>query len=157
MLYLDEQGNKIDDAKMLIFCNTKDNVDFLTKRMREEGVDAVAMHSGKEQSERLWIFERFRHGDTKVLVSTNLMGRGVDIPAVNIVLNYNLPQNIADYIHRIGRTARGVGQFNCKAISFMGYSDSYLLKDLMRVIGDAGQDVPEWMFEFERNPYYRPV
>ncbi|TEB18211.1 adenosine tri phosphatase, partial [Perkinsus sp. BL_2016] len=74
--------------------------------MRTEGVPAVAIHSGKEQSERLWVFEQFRHGDTKVLVSTNLMGRGVDVPKVNMVLNYDMPKNITEYIHRIGRTGR---------------------------------------------------
>jgi ATP-dependent RNA helicase DDX5/DBP2 len=152
-LYLDKEGNRVDDAKMLIFCNTRVNVDYLTKKMREEGVDAVAIHSGKEQTERTWIFERFRHGDTKVLVATNLMGRGVDIPAVQIVLNYDLPDSIEDYVHRIGRTARGMTTANCKAISFMGQKNTSLARELVHVMAEADQDIPDWLREMQNNPW----
>jgi ATP-dependent RNA helicase DDX5/DBP2 len=155
-LYMDEHGNRLkEDAKLLLFCNTKDGVDFLTKRMREQGVPAVAIHSGKEQAERLWVFEQFRNGDTKVLVSTNLMGRGVDVPAVNIVVNYDLPKNISEYIHRIGRTARA--RSLGRAISFFGYNDVPLVKDLVGVLNEANQIVPEWLAEFQVNPYYRKL
>ncbi len=155
-LYLDKEGNRIDDAKMLIFCNTRLNVDYLTKKMREEGVDAVAIHSGKEQEERNWIFDRFRHGDTKVLVATNLMGRGVDIPAVQIVLNYDLPDSIEDYVHRIGRTARGVTTAHCKAISFLGYKNVPIVKELIHVMAEADQNVPQWLRDFQNDPYGVP-
>lgn len=154
-LYVTDSGERVDDAKLLIFCNTKDTVDFITQRMREEGVSAVAIHSGKEQKERLWVFEQFRAGDTKVLVSTNLMGRGVDVPKVNIVLNYDMPKNISEYIHRIGRTGRAGAQG--RAISFMSYGDGPICGDLIRVMNEAAQDVPNWLVEFQRNPYYRPV
>lgn len=152
-LYLTESGERVDDAKMLIFCNTKDSVDFLTEKMRKEGVAAVAIHSGKDQKERLWVFDQFRAGDTKVLVSTNLMGRGVDVPKVNIVLNYDLPKTISEYIHRIGRTARAgaVG----KAVSFVSYSDGPLVRDLVGVMNEAEQTVPDWLEELNRNPYFR--
>jgi ATP-dependent RNA helicase DDX5/DBP2 len=154
-LYLDENGQRLkEDAKLLVFCNTKDTVDFLTKRMREEGVPAVAIHSGKEQTERLWVFDQFRNGDTKVLVSTNLMGRGVDVPTVNIVVNYDMPKNIAEYIHRIGRTARAKALG--KAISFFGTNDVPIINDLVGVLNEANQIVPEWLMEFKMNPYYRP-
>lgn len=153
MLYLDKEGNRVDDAKMLIFCNTRANVDYLTKKMREEGVDAVAIHSGKEQTERSWIFDRFRHGDTKVLVATNLMGRGVDIPAVQVVLNYDLPDSIEDYVHRIGRTARGVTTAHCKAISFLAYKNVPIVKELIHVMAEADQDVPQWLRDFQDDPY----
>ena len=153
-LYLTASGERVEDSKMLIFCNTKDSVDYLTKQMRSEGVDAVAIHSGKEQQERLWVFDKFRHGDTKVLVSTNLMGRGVDVPKVNIVLNYDMPKSISEYIHRIGRTGRaGVAG---KAVSFLSTSDSPILNDLIGVMAEANQDVPQWLREFQKNPYYRP-
>ena len=153
MLYLNENGEKLDGGKMLIFCNTKDNVDYLTKKMRDESVDAVAIHSGKEQNERTWVFDKFRHGDAKVLVSTNLMGRGVDVPKVNIVLNYDMPKNISEYIHRIGRTGRAgmVG----KAISFFTYADNAMVNDLLAVMQEAHQDIPDWLREFQKNPYYR--
>ena len=155
-LYLDENGQRLkEDAKLLVFCNTKDSVDFLTKRMREEGVPAVAIHSGKEQTERLWVFDQFRNGDTKVLVSTNLMGRGVDVPTVNIVVNYDMPKNISEYIHRIGRTARAKALG--KAISFFGTSDVPIVNDLVGVLNEANQVVPEWLMEFKINPYYRPL
>lgn len=155
-LYFDGNGERIqDETKMLIFCNTKDTVDELTRRMRQEGVPAVAIHSGKEQTERLWVFDQFRNGETKVLVSTNLMGRGVDVPKVNIVLNYDMPTNISEYIHRIGRTARAgaVG----KAISFFGRSDLPVLRDLMGVLNEANQDVPDWLDQFHRDPLYRQL
>lgn len=155
-LYFDGNGNRIhDETKMLIFCNTKDTVDELTRRMRQEGVPAVAIHSGKEQTERLWVFDQFRNGETKVLVSTNLMGRGVDVPKVNIVLNYDMPTNISEYIHRIGRTARAgaVG----KAITFFGRSDLPVLRDLMGVLNEANQDVPDWLDQFHKDPLYRKL
>ena len=155
-LYLDENGNRLkEDAKLLVFCNTKDNVDYLTARMRTEGVPAVAIHSGKEQSERLWVFDQFRHGDTKVLVSTNLMGRGVDVPKVNMVLNYDMPKNIAEYIHRIGRTGRA-GALG-KSISFFCPGDAPIVHDLIGIMNEASQNVPEWLQEFKSNPYYRPA
>ena len=152
-LYLADNGDRIEDAKLLIFCNKKDTVDYLTKRMRDEGVAAVAIHSGKEQSERLWVFDQFRTGHTKVLVSTNLMGRGVDVPKVNIVLNYDMPKNISEYIHRIGRTGRAGA--HGKAITFMSYGDSGIANDLIRVMNEASQDVPDWLKELQGNPYYR--
>jgi ATP-dependent RNA helicase DDX5/DBP2 len=153
-LYFDANGNRLEEnAKMLIFCNTKDTVDDLTARLRNEGVQAVSIHSGKDQRERLWIFDQFRNGDAKVLVATNLMGRGVDVPKVNIVVNYDLPTSISEYIHRIGRTARAgaVG----KAISFFGRGDLPMVKNLIAVLNEANQDVPDWLHDLHIDPRYR--
>jgi len=91
---------------VMIFCNTRMNVDFVTKNLRENGVDAQAIHGGMDQGKRIRVLKGFSESKTNVIVCTDVAARGLDISGVSHVYNYDLPIDAKDYIHRVGRTAR---------------------------------------------------
>jgi len=95
-----------ENAKMLIFVNQKNFADELCDKLWKEGVNVDALHGGRPQQTRLWVLDRFRKGETRLLIATDVMGRGLDVPDVTHVVVYSMG-GIEDYIHRIGRTGRG--------------------------------------------------
>ena len=97
---------QINDGKVLIFRKTKAGVDNLTQSLKRQGIVAAGIHGGLLQSERNSAMKSFHVGEHKVLVATNVAARGLDIPQISHVLNYDMPQNLEEYVHRIGRTAR---------------------------------------------------
>ena len=115
-LAVDSQGAKLDhlvdhlaeeDAgRSLVFVRTKRGADRLVKRLRSRDVDAVAMHGDKSQSQRERALARFERGDVMTLVATDVAARGIDIPDVARVINYDVPDDREAYVHRIGRTGR---------------------------------------------------
>jgi superfamily II DNA/RNA helicase len=90
----------------VIFVNTKRQCDFLTTQLREQDFTVSAIHGGMEQSERDQVMDDFRQSNSRILISTNLTARGIDIHHVSIVINYDLPYDRAQYLHRIGRCGR---------------------------------------------------
>jgi len=96
----------VNGGKVLTFRRTKAGVDNLAQALRRQGISAAGIHSGLAQSERNSAMRSFHAGDLKVLVATNVAARGLDIPEVSHVVNYDMPQNLEEYVHRIGRTAR---------------------------------------------------
>ncbi|KAF4683060.1 hypothetical protein FOZ60_009740 [Perkinsus olseni] len=142
------------EAKALIFCNTKREVDQLTQMLRSQGYNAVCIHSDKEQSEREWVFAQYRDGDVRLLVATNLMGRGVDIKNIQFVINYDMPQSIEEYVHRIGRTARAGAHGT--SITLFTAQEGRHAQDLVDILNEAGQNVPEFLSMLKDNPYWRP-
>ncbi len=105
----------------IVFCNTRNEVDLLTKNLRINGVMAAPFHGGLSQSRRNKTIQDFHNGRIAVLVATDVAGRGLDIENVNHIFNYNIPKNPEDYINRIGRTARN-GKSG-KAISLLSRND----------------------------------
>lgn len=95
-----------DQQSTLIFARTKVGAAELAEMLTERGYSAVAIHGDLSQAERERILRRFRNGELRVLVATDVMARGVDIPDVSHVINYDIPQLAIEYVHRIGRTAR---------------------------------------------------
>jgi len=95
---------KIGNA--IVFCNRKKDVDILLKSLKQHGFDAEALHGDLSQSYRMEVLEKFRNGDVKILVASDVAARGLDIPDVSHVFNFDVPQQAEDYIHRIGRTGR---------------------------------------------------
>ncbi len=93
--------------KVIIFGRTKYGVDKLAKRLVERGFSADSIHGDKSQSQRQRALRQFTAGQAKILVATDVAARGLDIPDVSHVINYEIPENYEDYIHRIGRTGRG--------------------------------------------------
>lgn len=95
------------DVKLaLIFCNTKKSVDFVFKHLKKEDFKVDSLHGDMTQQVRDKVMNKFRNGNINVLVATDVAARGLDIADVDVIINYDVPQNIDDYIHRIGRTAR---------------------------------------------------
>ena len=99
----------IEKAKIetgIVFCNRKTEVDVVAKSLRSHGFDAAAIHGDLDQSQRMKTLAGFRDGSLKILVASDVAARGLDIPAVSHVFNYDVPHHADDYVHRIGRTGR---------------------------------------------------
>lgn len=95
------------DVKLvLIFCNTKKSVDFVKKHLKKLEFSVDALHGDMTQQARDKVMNKFRNGNINILVATDVAARGLDIDGVDVVINYDVPQNSDDYVHRIGRTAR---------------------------------------------------
>jgi len=115
-------------TQAVIFCNTRRKVDWLTSKMHEKDHTVSAMHGDMEQRDRELIMKEFRSGSSRVLITTDLLARGIDVQQVSLVINYDLPTNRENYIHRIGRG----GRFGRKgvAINFVTDEDQRTLKDI---------------------------
>jgi translation initiation factor 4A len=98
--------SSISIYQMMIYCNSKRNVEFLKRQMDEENIPCEAIHGELSTDERSNIMHRFRAGDVRVLVTTDLLCRGIDVQQVSLVINYDLPRDVAPYLHRIGRGGR---------------------------------------------------
>lgn len=94
------------DEQTLVFRRTQEDVDWLVRSLKRRGVRVEAIHGGLPQGERNAVMQDFRDGKLKLLVSTNLTSRGIDVPTVANVVNYDIPESVEEYVHRIGRTAR---------------------------------------------------
>lgn len=116
----------------IIFCNTKHKVDDVMHRLIRSGYRAEALHSDIRQAKRNKIMNRFRSGDLQVLVATDVAARGIDIPNIDIIFNFELPKDEKSYVHRIGRTGRA-GK-NGLAISFVSERDGFAFRNIRRVI-----------------------
>lgn len=115
-------------TQAVIFCNTKQKVDWLSEKMRENNFTVSSIHGDMDQDSRDKVMEEFRSGSSRVLIATDLWGRGIDVQQVSLVICYDLPTNRELYIHRIGRS----GRFGRKgvAINFVRTEDESLLKDI---------------------------
>lgn len=115
-------------TQAVIFCNTRRKVDWLATKMREANFTVSAMHGDMPQKERETIMDEFRSGGSRVLIATDIWGRGIDVQQVSLVINYDLPTNRELYIHRIGRS----GRFGRKGVSinFVKNDDVSTLRDI---------------------------
>jgi ATP-dependent RNA helicase DeaD len=91
---------------VMVFCNTRKNTDFIANNLKAAGLNALAIHGGLTQEQRNRVMEQFHSRDVCILVCTDVAARGLDIPGVSHIYNYDIPKYSKDYIHRIGRTAR---------------------------------------------------
>ena len=92
--------------RVMVFCNTKGMVERLTKYLEMEGLDAACIHGDIPQKKREQVMARFRRGELPVFVATNVAARGIDVDDVDAVFNYDVPDELENYTHRIGRTGR---------------------------------------------------
>lgn len=101
---IDAEGEKCTNA--IIFCNRKTDVDIVAKSLKKYGYDAAPIHGDLDQSQRTRTLESFRAGNLKILVASDVAARGLDVPSVSHVFNFDVPSHAEDYVHRIGRTGR---------------------------------------------------
>lgn len=101
---IDQEGGSCSNA--IIFCNRKSEVDICAKSLRKYGYDAAAIHGDLDQNQRTATLEQFKDGALKFLVASDVAARGLDVPSVSHVFNFDVPSNSEDYVHRIGRTGR---------------------------------------------------
>jgi len=127
-------------TQAVIFCNTKKKVDWLATKMRENNFTVSAMHGEMPQKEREAIMEEFRSGGSRVLIATDVWGRGLDVQQVSLVINYDLPNNRELYIHRIGRS----GRFGRKGVSinFVKEDDIRILRDIEQYYSTQIDEMP---------------
>ncbi|GER30265.1 ATP-dependent RNA helicase FAL1 [Striga asiatica] len=127
-------------TQAVIFCNTKRKVDWLTAKMRENNFTVSSMHGDMPQKERDAIMDEFRSGQTRVLITTDVWARGIDVQQVSLVINYDLPNNRELYIHRIGRS----GRFGRKgvAINFVKSDDIKILRDIEQYYSTQIDEMP---------------
>lgn len=119
-------------SRIIVFTRTKHRADSCAKRLKRAGFLAEAIHSDRTQAQRKRALENFGRGKTKILVATDVLARGIDISEVDYVVNYDLPNQPEDYIHRIGRTGRaGEAGFS---ISFVSPEQKAWLKDIEKLI-----------------------
>ena len=127
---------------ILIFVGTKKGVDKLAQDLANKNIKVVSIHGDKDQNTRDNAIKLFSSGKIPILIATDVASRGLDFPNVSFVVNYDMPHNIDDYIHRIGRTGR-VGSVG-HAISFVGESDSMVFGKLYNFLMKQNQKIPEW-------------
>ncbi|CCI41478.1 hypothetical protein ABG067_006864 [Albugo candida] len=127
-------------TQAIIYCNTRRKVDWLTEKMQSKDFTVSAMHGDMDQRQRDIIMREFRSGSSRVLITTDLLARGIDVQQVSLVINYDLPTNRENYIHRIGRS----GRFGRKgvAINFLTESDVRYLKDIEKFYNTQIEEMP---------------
>jgi len=127
-------------TQAVIFCNTRRKVDWLTEKMRTSNFTVSSMHGEMAQKERDAIMAEFRGGTSRVLITTDVWARGIDVQQVSLVINYDLPANRENYIHRIGRS----GRFGRKgvAINFVTVDDVRILRDIEQFYSTQIDEMP---------------
>ena len=130
----------------LVFTETKRGADQLEDWLSQQGFPSTSIHGDRTQQEREWALKSFRSGNTPILVATDVAARGLDIPHVTHVINFDLPSDVDDYVHRIGRTGRA-GKKGL-ATAFFTDKDSGLARGMIEILSEAGQDVPSFLNGF---------
>lgn len=133
----------IEDGLILIFVETKRSCDYLEDVLCGKGFPACSIHGDKSQREREEALRAFKRGTTPVMVATDVASRGLDIPNVTQVINFDLPTNIDDYVHRIGRTGRAGNTGS--ALAFINEKNSGVARELRDLLDENGQVVPAWL------------
>jgi len=129
-----------DDVKNgIVFCNRKSEVDIVAKSLKTHGLDAAPIHGDLDQSTRTRTLESFRNGSLKLLVASDVAARGLDIPDVSHVFNFDVPHHADDYVHRIGRTGRAGKSGQTFMITTP--ADSRNLDKVLKLIGKAPEEI----------------
>ncbi|KAJ3013120.1 RNA-dependent ATPase rok1 [Thoreauomyces humboldtii] len=132
---------------VLIFVQSIERAKELFHELVYDGINVDVMHGERTKHQRDTIVQNFRAGKVWVLIATELMARGIDFKGVNLVINYDFPQSVASYIHRIGRTGRA-GRAG-EAVTYFTKEDAPYLKVVVNVMRESGCDVPEWMVQLK--------
>ncbi|XP_066360872.1 DEAD-box ATP-dependent RNA helicase 37-like [Miscanthus floridulus] len=136
----------------LVFVETKRGADALEDWLFKNGFPATSIHGDRTQQEREYALRSFKSGATPILVATDVAARGLDIPHVAHVINFDLPNDIDDYVHRIGRTGRA-GKSG-RATAFFNEGNLSLARPLCDLMQEANQEVPTWLEHYAAHSSY---
>merc|ERR1712063_43541 len=127
-------------SQSLIYCNTQRRVENLAEEMMKRDFTVSVMHAGLDQDQRSLVMKEFTSGSSRVLISTDLLARGIDVQQLSLVINYDLPTSIENYLHRIGRS----GRFGRKgvAINFLTDGDVRYLRDIEQFYNTEISEMP---------------
>jgi len=126
--FLERLIDENPEAKVLVFVRTKVRAERVKKAMERVQIIGDTIHSDKEQNERTATMDRFKSGEVKLLIATDISARGIDIPNVDFVVNYDLPEVPENYVHRVGRTGRGTKKG--RAVSFCSSEEKEILAEI---------------------------
>ena len=141
------KSDEVKNKFVLIFMNSRKGVEDLNKILNEENIKSCIIHSAKTQNDRHKSIREFSLGYKRILISTDLTSRGMDFPSIYSVINFDMPNNIDDYIHRTGRAGR-LGQDGI-AITYVDSIDDTTKERLIEILNTIGQEVPKWINEIE--------
>lgn len=148
--FLERLINEHPDEKFLVFVRTKVRAERVAKAMERVEIDALTIHGDKEQKDRQKVLAQFKNGEFRVLIATDVTARGIDIDQVGYVINYDLPEQPENYVHRIGRTGRGNHRGN--AISFCATQEKELLEEIEKLTHNEVK-----VLEIEKDDYETTV
>jgi ATP-dependent RNA helicase RhlE len=126
--FLEHFINEHPDSKMLVFVRTKVRAERVAEALKRVGLTSQTIHGSKDQKERTSVMNQFKEGTNKILIATDVSARGIDIPDVEFVINYDLPDVAENYVHRVGRTGRG--DKRGIAISFCSSTEKDILSEI---------------------------
>ena len=132
-------------GKTIVFVNTKRAAEDLEEEFYDMGFPAASVHGDKDQRQRERALGSFKSGRVNVLIGTDVLGRGIDVPEVAHVINYDAPNDIEDYTHRIGRTGRAGNRG--LATTFLSADNKNIAHDLAGMLTSSKAEVPEWLIE----------
>jgi ATP-dependent RNA helicase RhlE len=148
-LYLEKFVKDHPESKIIVFVRTKVRAERVAKAMERVSIASLTIHSEKDQSERNAAMTAFKNNKVRILIATDISARGIDIPNVHFVINYDLPEKVENYVHRVGRTGRGVSKGS--ALSFcsseektiLGEIEQFLTKKIEVIESDRSEVLPE--------------
>jgi ATP-dependent RNA helicase RhlE len=132
--FLENILKEYEESKFIVFVRTQVRAARVVEAMKRVGLETEALHGGVEQKDRFAILDRFRSGQNRVLITTDVSARGIDIPTVEYVINYDVPDNPENYVHRCGRCGRGNNKGS--AISFCSEEEKPLLAEIEVYTGE---------------------
>lgn len=135
--------------QVLVFTATKSGADILVAKLKRAGVKADVMHGDKDMKQRRGALEAFAEGHVQVLVATDVAQRGLDIEGISHVVNYDVPRNPEDYVHRIGRTGRAGATGT--AVTFVSAADAMQMRDIDRILKEPLPRISLPEFDYESN------
>jgi ATP-dependent RNA helicase RhlE len=148
--FLERMIKQNSESKILVFVRTQVRAERVQLAMERVGVKTEIIHGGKEQNDRLRVLTAFKEGKTKVLITTDVSARGIDIPNVEYVVNYDIPEQVEGYVHRVGRTGRGAQRGI--AVSFCSSEEKALLEDI-----EAFLEKPVNVIEMDKADYGQTI
>ncbi len=119
-------------SKIIVFVRTRVRAERVAKAMERVHIDTVTIHGDKKQDDRSEVMKKFKKGCCRIMIATDISARGIDVPDVDYVINYDLPDKPENYVHRVGRTGRGINLG--EAISFCSKEEKGLLEDVQQLI-----------------------
>jgi len=148
--FLERLVKEFPENKILVFVRTKVRAERVAAAMERVGVKSLIMHGGREQDDRLSVMNEFKKGEVKILITTDVNARGIDIPNVDYVVNYDLPEEPEKYVHRVGRTGRGVQKG--QAVTFCSTEEKPVLEEIQTYIGKEIQ-----VMKIDKNDYRETI